>query len=218
MRRLLSLPLLAMAAFGAEPIVLSSPDIGDNYEEPPLLDAGDWLGLYIGDGESRLEPAQVRIASERDGEFTIYRITTEPSEAEMLLSGVPGVEPGPAFTAARALDLSPRRSQHTLDVRNRRYTVRLETSRPDQCDAVIVVEGEGRRQILFDAAAPAEFSCDEPHFEIIWAGDMDRDGRLDLLVTFSRKYSYYPRRLLLSSAAPEADIVGEAAGLERSSK
>lgn len=40
--------------------------------------------------------------------------------------------------------------------------------------------------------------CDGPHFWLEWAGDLDGDGRLDLLVTFSDKYSAHPRQLLLS--------------------
>src|SRR5262245_65556102 len=71
----------------------------------------------------------------------------------------------------------------------------------------------GRRQKLFDAAGPGTtndpalvVSCDEPHFTVHWAGDLDRDGRLDMLVTFSHKYSYHPRQLLLSSGARSGEL------------
>ena len=57
-------------------------------------------------------------------------------------------------------------------------------------------------------------SCDEPHFTIHWAGDLDRDGRLDMLATFSSKYSYHPRQLFLSSAARSGELVAEVARYE----
>ncbi len=41
-----------------------------------------------------------------------------------------------------------------------------------------------------------------------WAGDLDGDGRLDLVTKLSPKYSFYPRRLYLSSAAEEGMMVG----------
>jgi hypothetical protein len=57
---------------------------------------------------------------------------------------------------------------------------------------------------------------DDPHFYVEWAGDLDRDGRLDLVVNFSRKYSIHPHRLLLSTKAKKGQLVGEAAVFEAS--
>jgi len=58
------------------------------------------------------------------------------------------------------------------------------------------------------------FDCDAPHFSVQWAGDLDGDGRLDLVTTFSPKYSWYPRRLYLSSAARAGELVGLVAVLD----
>jgi hypothetical protein len=87
---------------------------------------------------------------------------------------------------------------------------------------VITLTQGGRSQKLFDATEPGAtrdpasvVSCDEPHFEIHWAGDLDRDGLLDMLVTFSHKYSYHPRQLLLSSAARSGQLVAEVGRYER---
>jgi hypothetical protein len=44
---------------------------------------------------------------------------------------------------------------------------------------------------------------------------LDRDGRLDLLVTFSQKYSYHPRQLLLSSGARSGELLAEVARYDR---
>ena len=84
---------------------------------------------------------------------------------------------------------------------------------------MVTLSGDAVTQRVFDIGGPsARFSCDEPHFRIHWAGDLDRDGRLDMLVTFSEKYSYYPRQLLLSSAARLPNLVGEVARYERFSQ
>ena len=67
-----------------------------------------------------------------------------------------------------------------------------------------------RSQVLYSVDGFA----DGPHFQIEWAGDLDRDGRLDLVVNLSRKYSHHPYRLLLSTKASAVEIVGEAAIFE----
>jgi hypothetical protein len=48
-----------------------------------------------------------------------------------------------------------------------------------------------------------------------WAGDLDRDGTVDLLIDFSPHYSVSSQALFLSSAAAESQIVAPVATLER---
>ena len=98
----------------------------------------------------------------------------------------------------------------------------FDSKEPNYCDAVIILTQGERTQKLFDAAGPGTtndpalvVSCDEPHFTVHWAGDLDRDGRLDMLVTFSHKYSYHPRQLFLSSGARSDELVAEVARYER---
>jgi hypothetical protein len=73
----------------------------------------------------------------------------------------------------------------------------------------VLTEG-GRRQVLYSA----DGFVDEPHFDVVWAGDLDRDGRLDFIVNLHRKYSWHPYRLLLSSMAATGQLVGDAALFE----
>ena len=60
----------------------------------------------------------------------------------------------------------------------------------------------------------ADGFTDDPHYFVEWAGDLDRDGKLDLIVNLHRKYSWHPYRLLLSSKASALQLVGEAAIFE----
>jgi hypothetical protein len=91
-----------------------------------------------------------------------------------------------------------------------RYEVRLETKDSSFANAQVVLAYEGRTQVLY----ATEGFADDPHFEIVWAGDLDRDGKLDLIVNLHRKYSAPPYRLLLSTRASRNNLVGEAAVFE----
>jgi hypothetical protein len=92
----------------------------------------------------------------------------------------------------------------------RKYELSMQSARADFADAQIVLTEGGRRQILYSA----DGFVDEPHFDVVWGGDLDRDGRLDLIVNLHRKYSWHPYRLLLSSAAAAEQLVGDAALFE----
>ena len=52
---------------------------------------------------------------------------------------------------------------------------------------------------------------DDPHFSLEWAGDLDQDGKPDLIMTLTQKYSSLPTILFLSSKASAGDLVGRAA-------
>jgi hypothetical protein len=88
-----------------------------------------------------------------------------------------------------------------------RYELRVVAKDPSLADAGVILAHGGRTQMLYSADGFA----DDPHFTIIWAGDLDRDGKLDLVVNLHRKYSWHPYRLLLSTKALGNHLVGEAA-------
>ena len=223
------------ALLQAGPAILSSDDIGDEYSNAPPADLRarpNWLGLFITDTgsdaksrASRLEATQVSFVPQTTSGGIVYRIVTTPPGAVLLVSGVPRVSAGPAVTLGRFIDLSADERETEFSLGNHAYRIRLEFREPDYCDAVITLASGGRSQKLFDAREPGAtrdptlvVACDDPHFRIHWAGDLDRDGRLDMLVTFSHKYSYHPRQLLLSSAARSGDLVAEAGRYERFSQ
>ena len=227
---------MALAALlQAGPAILSSDDIGDNYSDAPPADLRarpTWLGLFItdtGSGErgraSRLETTQVSFVPRTTSSGIVYRIVTTPPDAVLLISGVPSVSAGPAVTLGRSIDLWADERETEFSLGNGVYRIRLEFKEPHYCDAVITLTSGGQAQKLFDATEPGAtrnpalvVACDDPHFTIHWAGDLDRDGRLDMLATFSHKYSYFPNQLLLSSAARSDDLVAEVGRYERFSQ
>jgi hypothetical protein len=157
----------------------------------------------------------------------VLKIETTPPNATLLMYGVPNITPGPAITAAQFVDLWQDDPEEQIRIGERLYTIRLVSQEPDYCDAVISLTSGAITQRLFDSKNPRPhpggdpyrvWTCDDPHFRIHWAGDLDRDGQLDMVVTFSEKYSYHPRQLLLSSAARPPDLVAEVARYERFSQ
>ena len=52
---------------------------------------------------------------------------------------------------------------------------------------------------------------DEAQWVLLWAGDLDGDGRLDLYMNLSTHYNVSARRLFLSSAAASGALVREVA-------
>ena len=217
---------LAIGLAQSKPVVLSRNDIGDNYEAAPddLPISGAWLGLFITGGTagepivSRLAVTKLRFVKTGEPNGNM-KLQTTPPKAELLVSGVRAIHPGAAVTVTGYGDLSREHREARITLAERLYTIRLASRDEGDCDAVITMTSGPITQTLFDIKnLPTDFSCDEPHFDIHWAGDLDRDGRLDLLVTFSQKYSYYPRQLWLSSMAGRGRLVGEAARYERVSQ
>ncbi len=97
-----------------------------------------------------------------------------------------------------------------LALGRRRYELRLDSAREDLTDAKVILSDGRVTQVLYSADGFA----DDPHFDVEWIGDLDGDGKLDLVVNLSRKYSAYPYRLLLSTRATRGQLVGDAAVFE----
>ena len=127
---------------------------------------------------------------------------------------VAGVRPGTLLVGRRDRDNDPVLNDSLLSTRRlgislgeQKYELRLESTQESLADARITLSDGAHTQVLYSA----EGFADDPHFEVCWAGDLDRDGRLDLLVNFSNKYSEHRYRLLLSSRADSGQLIGDVA-------
>jgi hypothetical protein len=97
-----------------------------------------------------------------------------------------------------------------ISLGSREYALKLESAQESMSDAKVILTEGNRTQMLYSADGFA----DDPHFDVYWAGDLDGDGKLDLVVDFSRKYSVLSYRLLLSTRARPGQLVGDAALFE----
>lgn len=201
--------------------VLADSDIWSAHllQRPVEVEGRDWLGLLLVDGESRLEPVAARwngsvLFGDSVFELDVTPELTPDAVPYLLLAEVPGIRAGDAPTVLEteaSLWTEERRLEIALG--DDSYELELSASDPMLCDAAVTLTLGTATQTLYPPGNDA-FSCDEPHFSVQWAGDLDGDGRLDLVTTFSPKYSYFPRRLWLSSAASAGELVGLVATTE----
>jgi hypothetical protein len=175
-------------------------------------EAGAWRGQgWLGwrhDSET-LEPVRLVIRDlQREPGDDFDQVSVQPMpEMDYAVRCVPQLRAGPVRNARVVNEYLTRDQPLKIELGERRYEVRLESTRDDLFDARVVLSEGRRMQVLYSAGG---FS-DEPHYVIEWAGDLDRDGRLDLVATLSRKYSLHPHTLLLSSWASGSALVGKVA-------
>ncbi len=151
-------------------------------------------------------------AEDDDEEVTVESLP----HVDFAVRCIPAVRPGRLEVGRRQVDKHPVTNE-LLDLDshrhlgialgNRNYELRLERAKKSVADLKVVLSFGRQTQVLFST----DGSADDALFEVVWAGDLDSDGKLDLLVNFSRKYTEHPYRLLLSSKVSPGQLVGEAA-------
>jgi hypothetical protein len=174
-----------------------------------LMWQGGWeLREYI----VRVEPVTDPVVDEA-GEMTGKRVrVTEGGEPSFLLRGIDGLAPGQILTASdipteitreQALRLTlPNGAglELSLDCRNPIFDAEGLAACP-----LVTGDNEGRQTIATitlyrPAPEKVEFTAERPP-QLLWAGDLDRDGRLDLLIDLSNHYNASSPTLFLSAPA-----------------
>ena len=177
-------------------------------------EAGEWGGTgWLGwtSESDTLRPVRLIVRnrprdSENDNDVTVESLP----DVTFAVRCIPRLRAGRIQTTGVVNEsLEPQRPLK-MSLGSRHYELRLQSAREDLYDAQVILSDGRRTQVLYSADGFA----DEPHFDITWAGDLDRDGKLDLVVNLHRKYSVHPYRLLLSSRASVTQLVGEAAVFE----
>lgn len=86
----------------------------------------------------------------------------------------------------------------------------VEASESSTSTFFIVFICNDRQQVLWDINKPypGDLAFDDPLFSLIWAGDKDHDGQIDLEMEMSPKYSCTKPVLYLSSLAEEGHLIG----------
>ncbi|WP_232416292.1 hypothetical protein [Methyloversatilis universalis] len=202
---LLSAVLLAATSVSAEPPVTDWRVLvpGEYHgDEAPARPGPGWLALVPVGGVWRLEPAIVRATRVHDpvldaeGDRTGIALTSNRSDTLVLLR-LPDLQPGKVDTPALKFSggarlISLGEAPLKLQFRSDEYVI-------EGRKAGIEVRTGGMRVVLPDLAAARPDSEDAA--SLLWAGDLDRDGRLDLLFSYSG-YNRGGVCLYLSSGAP----------------
>lgn len=200
----------------------------------PVRGGGDWWGIFPEGEGYNLQPVRVRVEAVADpladGDMrkTATQITV-PGEAQDiplfrgLMSAAAGplvslkpaknwgyIAPGESF----ALPMERDGAESEMEIIASGKEV-VKPSGPSEVTVVSAYElrlsqGTGKERRTQLLAAFPEFSrfSYETGPELLWAGDLDRDGKLDLLYNLRTFYMYTELALFLSSAAKEGELVG----------
>ena len=199
-------------------------------------DGERWLALRVDMAEAALLPTTVRVATVEDvlldgpGERSGQAVSSQPADDAILM-----FLRGPALVAGMVdqarmdmVDGDGRyRFERALAFRDARYRLRSEcTPRGGasvagqfQFDCVIVLRdmGSRREQVLVRmdgyATGPGEHAWlgDDAAPALLFAGDLDRDGELDLLFDTTHHYNVSHPTLYLSSQAGPGELLREVA-------
>jgi hypothetical protein len=189
-----------------------------------------WLGLYVTGRGSVLSDSVLKVMTVRDdlvddsdpGAKTGKRVSVDRQPAPILLvKGARSLRPGAvnsvfvgrlALGHAANLDLTLGGATYNLSVNT---TDTVYTSSIDRDDAKLILsKGEESEQVIYDLGGKG--GSTEAYWELIWAGDLDGDNKLDLYVQVGYHYNSSQRKLFLSSRAKKGRLVREVAELATS--
>lgn len=205
------LTLLTFQKANAQDVQLLFPHLYFGDEIDTSLAQRNWIGLYDEHNQHSLKPAQVSITLTRhhmtdaDGEQTGKRVTVSPETPLVLISGLDGLQPGPI----KHLDFNKTHIHpgDTLSFEFLKKTYQLiVTSNQDKngsaIDCKLFLNYEGKSQLLGES----DF-FDDTTFNVVWAGDLDGDNTLDLLMDLSYKYSFGLFTLFTSSNTKPGELL-----------
>lgn len=178
--------------------------------EAPATPGEGWLALHLVEGEWRLTPAQV--ATQRvfdpvldtEGEKTGLRIDATPEDATIVLRH-PALSQGVVATPTMRFGIdapvvAPGQPDVVIAFASKRYVL----SARDGAAAL----SDGERSTMLTSVATGGADSDD-RASVAWAGDLDRDGRLDLII-YQTRHNSGGYCLYLSSTATNGALVAEA--------
>lgn len=207
--------LLAAAAPAHAGESLSAMLIGDaEYGRGSLPRNATWLGLYCESRGCVLRP--VAVVFEDAVAYGIEE-TAEPVE-RLRVDGEPvailadtGLQPGAvdtAYTLAWPGAAAPIKEAGRWTIASATRAVTLSWTPAEDGQTFHHVISDGRRsQALFALPAEGHYGGDTSLPQIVWAGDLDRDGRIDLLLSLPDDNCGYDQRLYLSSQARADELL-----------
>jgi hypothetical protein len=204
---------------------------GFHGNEVKAKDGEKWLGLYVTRGGSSLITSKVKvervvdeIVDVNERQMTGKSVSVDhPSKPVFLVKGAAMFKPGPVTTIYQGgrtemhelindYDLKSRKTfrlklgaqEYQLKVIGRNYS-------PEQqlefLDIKLALTSGAKTQILYSVKDTSETNS----WNLLWAGDADGDGKLDLYVDVSWHYNVSETRLFLSSQAKPGQFVKEVA-------
>lgn len=207
----MALALTCVAGVAAEGRKVEMIMTGDWHGDEVQARSGEqWLALSAG----KLQPVKIAVEAVHDG---IIDAPGEKSGRRVVVAGaeeytvlLKGVTPRQIEMANRVDLLAANGAGAKAQFLLSRDALTVETRRVASMMSVdeepvyeIVISGGGLSQVI------GKTTVEEIH--LIWSGDLDADGKLDLIVDTSDHYNVFAPSLFLSSEAARGQIVGQAA-------
>ena len=203
--------------------------------EPVATDGESWFGLRIDGDDAALVATIVRVraiedvvAGDAPGQRSGREITSARGDAIAMYLRGPRLRAGPieraqALPAASATVTSM--ADYPLDFRGQRHRIAAHcdpgpAARVDgqaQLACRVVLDAPGRSQVLwvttgyFEPGAATPSLGDDASPTLLFAGDLDRDGKLDLVFDTTDHYNVRRPTLFLSTQAAPGELLGIAA-------
>ena len=185
-----------------------------------------WLGLHISDHVSTLLNYRLTVQIVHDtvvdddtDQQSGKRISIDlPLQPVFLVKGAMMLSDGPVSTVFEGgnsekplksespIKLKLAESSYELKVAGSEDTAKCSEESLPRNARLILVSGESK-QVLYSL----EECGSDPSWYLIWAGDLDRDGKLDLYLNVSQHYNISERKLFLSSQAGKGQLVKQVA-------
>lgn len=205
-----ALVLTSCLAIGGERPKLQMILTGDWHGDEVQTRSGEqWLALV----DDQIEPVVVKVERFHDG---LVDAAEERTGKRVVVSGADDYTVLLRGVSARTVERSVRsellrgqsgaKAQLVLSTDALTLETRLlHVSAGEESDAIfeIVISGGGLSQAIGRTT--------EASIEPIWSGDLDGDGRIDLIIDTSEHYNVFAPMLFLSTEAGEGEIVGAAA-------
>lgn len=224
MRSLLPLLLLTATLARADELLMPGSFHGDEVRHK----AGEeWLALLQTTPGAMLQPVRIVVERELDpildesGKKTGKRVETIGAPHALFLVRSARLLPGPVAAAVpKSAELSLGRAE-TFAFRKTKSSMQLHcgsAADPEgfvQCALVLESAGIAQQLATIDAYIDEETHQLLPAGgavpEVLWAGDLDHDGRLDFVANLSGHYNIWSPALFLSSAARDGELVAKVA-------
>lgn len=208
---------LVASITAAQPKILQP---GTFHGSEVTVSGGDgWLALHPDERVSILRRERVSIEPaydpyvdadhERSGREVKVASTREPL---LLISGLP-LEEGAVETVVAGTRVLLPGNAITLELSGRKYMLVASAmvefgpyGEPLYSDYELVLTDGEREQVLLELPG-----LDDAAPTLLWAGDLDRDGELDLLLDTTHHYNVRRPALFLSGSSDEASFVTEVA-------
>ncbi|HVH34650.1 MAG TPA: hypothetical protein VM847_11145 [Tahibacter sp.] len=204
---------------------LALPGEAFHGDEVPARDGETWLALAVSDGKARLQSVKLEVTAVSDplvddpDDRSARSVAAPGVEALVFLRGIDALKPGDAGAVlAREQTVSTERPLRLgSDAAAPQITVHCAKSAGQtEASSCEVSLGDGKTtQVLFRVAGErSEVDgrvFDDAVATVTFAGDLDHDGRVDLVIDTSDHYNLSRPTLFLSGAAAPGLLVGRVA-------